>query len=81
MKAKVGFFVSFNRRNTSWPNLPIAIACDRSAKNEIAERSAPAAKMNGLPVIAIATAELASASEIRSFNSRSVFAPKVFGRL
>ena len=81
MNAKVGFFASWRRLKTSWPSFPIAIACSVLVRNESAERSAPAAKINGLPVIAIAEAELAKASEIRSLSSRRVFAPNVLGRL
>ena len=37
--------------------------------------------MNGLPVIAIATDELASATVIASFSAANELGPKVFGRL
>ena len=45
------------------------------------ERSAPAAKMNGLPIIAIATAGEFSAVVMASSNSCSDFGPSVFGRV
>ena len=64
MNAKVGIFDSPKRRKTSWPSFPIANAWLRSFKNESAERSAPAAKINVLPVIAIAAGALATAFNI-----------------
>ena len=54
IKANVGIPHSSNLRKTSWPSFPIATAWERSVRNESAERSAPAAKINGLPITAIA---------------------------
>ena len=45
------------------------------------DKSAPAAKINGFPVIAMAIEELASAIVIASFRALSDCGPKVFGRL
>ena len=69
MKAKVGIFDSPKRRNTSCPSFPMASAWLRSVKKESAERSAPAAKINGLPVIAIAAGFRPMASVIALFNA------------
>ena len=79
--ANVGLELSPSLRKTSWPSFPIARACSRSFKNDRAERSAPAAKINGFPVIAIAIDELASATLIASFKEASDCGPKVLGRL
>ncbi|CAB4807400.1 unannotated protein [freshwater metagenome] len=46
-----------------------------------AERSAPAAKMNGLPVIAMTSGFKEIASEIALFKLAREAGPKVFGRL
>ena len=73
--------LSPNLRNTSCPSFPIARACFLSVKNASPDKSAPAAKMNGFPVIAIATDELASEIVIASFSAASDAGPKVFGRL
>ena len=81
MNANVGIFVSPKRRNTSCPSFPIARDWLRSVKNESAERSAPAAKIKGFPVIAIAEGLRPIASVIASFNAFRESAPKVFGRL
>jgi hypothetical protein len=43
------------------------------------ERSAPAAKIKGFPIIAIATASLLSAAVIASFSEFRDWIPKVFG--
>ena len=81
MNAKVGFALSPNRRKTSCPNFPMASACSRFSSMDRADKSAPAAKINGFPVIAIADAELACAAVIASFNFSSEVAPNVFGRV
>jgi hypothetical protein len=43
------------------------------------DRSAPAAKIKGFPIIAIATASLLSAAVIASFSEFRDWIPKVFG--
>ena len=68
-------------RNTSWPNFPIATACSREDRKLKAERSAPAAKINGLPVIAIADGFMEIACLIAESKLASEAGPKVFGRL
>ena len=45
------------------------------------DKSAPAAKIKGFPVIAIATEGLASATVIASLSAAKELGPKVFGRL
>ena len=55
--------------------------CSRLFRNERADKSAPAAKINGLPVIAIAAGAIATAAVIASFRAARDCAPKVFGRL
>ena len=59
----------------------MAIAWDLSVRNPIAERSAPAAKINGFPVTAIATAFDFMASSIADDRDCNETAPKVFGRV
>ena len=59
----------------------MAMAWDLSFKKDIADRSAPAAKINGLPVTAIATASDFCASSIADASDASEAAPKVLGRL
>ena len=81
MKAKVGFPSEPKRRKTSWPNFPIATACSRSVRNESADRSAPAAKINYLPVIATATTSRPAASVMAASSAISDLGPNVFGRL
>ena len=54
--------------------------CSRLFRNDSADKSAPAAKINGLPVIAIAAGALATAAEIASLRAASDCAPNVFGR-
>ena len=79
--AKVGFLLSPNLRKTSCPSFPIASACFGSLKKAMPDKSAPAAKIKGFPVIAIATEELASAIVIASLSAAKELGPKVFGRL
>ncbi|CAB4621749.1 unannotated protein [freshwater metagenome] len=55
--------------------------CSRLLRNARAERSAPAAKINGFPVIAIAAGLLATAAEIASLRAAKDCAPNVFGRV
>ena len=81
INAKVGVPDSLRRRKTSWPNFPIASDCSRFVINESAERSAPAAKINGLPVIAIAAGLREIASVIAPSSAMSDCGPKVFGRV
>ena len=81
INANVGFLPSFNRRKTSWPSFPIANACDLSVKKARPDRSAPAAKIKGLPVIAMATDSDFSAVSIAAFRVRSDCGPKVLGRV
>ncbi|CAB4545791.1 unannotated protein [freshwater metagenome] len=81
INANVGVPHSLRRRNTSWPNFPIASDCSRFVINESAERSAPAAKMNGLPVIAMAAGLRDSASVMAASSAMSDWGPKVFGRV
>ena len=59
----------------------MASAWDFSVRKASADKSAPAAKINGLPVIAIATEELCSAAVIACASAASEAGPKVFGRL
>ena len=81
MKAKVGIFDSPKRRKTSCPNFPMPSDCSRAVINERADRSAPAAKINGFPVMAIAAGLLAIAAVIAASNASSDWGPKVLGRL
>ena len=81
MKANVGIPHSSNLRKTSWPSFPIATAWERSVRNESAERSAPAAKINGLPVMAIATGLREIASVIAASSAINDCGPNVFGRV
>ena len=81
MKAKVGFLLSPSFLKTSWPNFPIVSAWDLLVRNERPERSAPAANINGLPVIAIATESDDCAASIAARSDSRPAAPKVFGRL
>ena len=81
MNANVGIFDSPKRRKTSCPSFPNATDWLRSDKKDIPERSAPAAKINGLPVIAIAEGLRPIASVMASFKAFRESAPKVFGRL
>ena len=81
MKAKVGMLDSPKRRKTSWPNFPMPSDCSRLVIKERADRSAPAAKMNGFPVIAIALGLLAIAAVIAASSASSDCGPKVLGRL
>ena len=55
--------------------------CSRLLKNESADRSAPAAKINGLPVIAMAAGLRDAASVIAASSAASDCGPKVFGRV
>ena len=59
----------------------MASDCSRFERKESAERSAPAAKINGLPMIAIAAGVRPIASVIALFNASSDCGPKVFGRV
>src|SRR5690242_18069834 len=54
-KANVGTPASSSRRNTRWPVSAISRASAAEAIDGTPERSAPTAKMNGLPVTPIAT--------------------------
>ena len=65
---------------TWWPVRPMATAWPRSVSRGTPVRSAPTAKMNGLPVTQIAaTPDMARASSIAFLNSSSPPGPKVFG--
>ena len=81
IKANVGIPHSSNLRKTSWPSFPIATAWERSVRNESAERSAPAAKINGLPVMAIAAGLREIASVIAASSAINDCGPNVFGRV
>ena len=50
-------------------------------RNASADRSAPAANINGLPVIAMAAGAIAIAAVIASLRAASDCAPNVFGRV
>ena len=61
IKQKVGIFEVRSFAYASWPNLMIDAASSALVRAEIPDRSAPAAKINGLPVIATAAGFAASA--------------------
>ena len=79
--AKVGFLPRPKRLNKSCPNLPKASAWARSETKGRADKSAPAAKINGFPIIAIAFESLDSAAVNAASNSWRDFGPNVFGRV
>ena len=66
-KANVGTDESLSRRNTRCPVSAISRACAASVTAGTPERSAPTAKMNGLPVTPIAT----GAGEWAAISSRA----------
>ena len=59
----------------------MATDCSRLLKNESADRSAPAAKINGLPVMPIAAGLREAASVIAASSAASDCGPKVLGRV
>ena len=66
--------------STSWPSRPMARAWPRSVRRGTPVRSAPTAKMNGLPVTQIAARPgMACASTMAALSSSSPPGPKVFG--
>ena len=75
MNANVGIPHSSKRRKTSCPSFPMASDCSRFDRYASAERSAPAAKINGLPMIAIAAGERPIASLIAPFRAASDCGP------
>ena len=81
MNAKVVFLLRPRRLKTSCPYLPIARDWLFSVTKGSPERSAPAAKINGFPVIAMATEDEFSAAVIAASNSCSDLGPKVLGRV
>ena len=81
IKAKVGFPHSPKRRKTSCPNLVNACARVWSATPATPLRSAPAAKINGFPVIPIASASEAIATSSAALRDCKPCTPIVLGRL
>ena len=79
MKPNDGLPPSPSLRNTAWPSSATTrTASGPPPATEV--RSAPAARMNGLPVTPIATiSSSASAASIASFSASSERGPKVFG--
>ena len=69
IKAKVTFLLLPSLLKMSCPNFPKASDCSRLATYEMPDRSAPAAKIKGFPIIAIATESLLSAAVIASFSA------------
>jgi hypothetical protein len=82
-KANVGTDVSFSRRNTRWPVAAISRAVAASVTDGTPERSAPTAKMKGLPVTPIATGagERAAMSSRAASSEASPPGPNVDGRV
>ena len=82
-KANVGTDESFSRRNTRCPVSAISRACAASVTDGTPERSAPTAKMNGLPVTPIATGagEWAAISSRAASSEASPPGPNVDGRV
>ncbi len=79
-KANDGLPPSCSLRITPCPILPRLSACSRSVSFGTPDRSAPAARMNGLPVMPMATiSSRASAASIALFSSARPRGPKVFG--
>ena len=78
-----------NRRNTACPSRAMASASSRAATSGAPLRSAPTAKMNGLPVTPTATIRCSPASGVAraatassaSRNASSPAGPNVFGRV
>jgi len=74
-----------NRRNTACPSRAMASASSRSATSGAPLRSAPAAKMNGLPVTPTAVmsprAARAATASSASRSASSPAGPNVFGRV
>ena len=80
MNANDGTCSSPNRRNTWWPREAIALASSRVAILAAPFRSAPTAKMNGLPTRPTATMSVRAATASRvAFSSIRPWAPKVLG--
>ena len=82
-KANVGTPASFSRRNTRCPASAISRAAAASVTDGTPERSAPTAKMNGLPVTPIATGagEWAAISSSAASSDAIPPGPKVDGRV
>ncbi len=81
-KAKVGTSISPSRRNTACPSSANWRMTARSLTSPIADRSAPTAKMNGLPVTAMAARSVIAATWSRAASSpESPPTPNVVGRV
>ena len=81
--ANVGIDESFSRRKTRCPASATSRACAASVIDGTPDRSAPTAKMNGLPVtpIAAGAGECAAISSSAASSEAMPPGPKVDGRV